>query len=140
MADMKIDHLGIAVRSIEEALGFYRDALGLELKGAETVEDQGVNVALLPVGESRIELLEPVSAASPVGRFIAKRGEGLHHICYEVEDLASKLEELRSRGVRVLDGYPRPGAEGNLVAFLHPASATGVLVELVEKARTSEER
>ena len=136
---MKIDHLGIAVRSIEEALGFYRDVLGLELKGAETVEDQGVNVALLPVGESRIELLEPVSAESPVGRFIAKRGEGLHHICYEVEDLASKLEELRSRGVRMLDGYPRPGVEGNLVAFLHPASAIGVLVELVEKARSSEE-
>ena len=136
---MKIDHLGIAVRSIEDSLAFYRDALGLELKGAETVEDQGVNVALLPVGESRIELLEPVSADTPVGRFIAKRGEGLHHICYEVEDLASKLEELRSRGVRVLDGYPRPGAEGNLVAFLHPASANGVLVELVEKARTSEE-
>ena len=136
---MKIDHLGIAVRSIGDALAFYRDALGLELKGTETVEDQGVNVALLPVGESRIELLEPVSADSPVGRFIAKRGEGLHHICYEVSDLTSKLEELKLRGVRVLEGYPRPGAEGNPVAFLHPASASGVLVELVEKARTSEE-
>ncbi len=136
---MKIDHLGIAVRSIGDALAFYRDALGLELEGTETVEDQGVNVALLPVGESRIELLEPVSADSPVGRFIAKRGEGLHHICYEVEDLASKLEQLRLRGVRVLEGYPRPGAEGKLVAFLHPASAGGVLVELVEKAKISEE-
>jgi len=136
---MKIDHLGIAVRSIDDALGFYRDALGLKLRRAETVEDQGVNIALLPVGESRIELLEPVSDESPVGRFIAKRGEGLHHVCYEVDDLNSKLEELRSRGVRVLDGYPRPGAEGHLVAFLHPASASGVLVELVEKARTSEE-
>ena len=136
---MKIDHLGIAVRSIGDALAFYRDALGLEFEGTETVADQGVNVALLPVGESRIELLEPVSADSPVGRFIAKRGEGLHHICYEVEDLSSKLEQLRLRGVRVLEGYPRPGAEGNLVAFLHPASAHGVLVELVEKARTSEE-
>ena len=136
---MKIDHLGIAVRSIGDALAFYRDALGLELEGSETIEDQGVNVALLPAGESRIELLEPVSADSPVGRFIAKRGEGLHHICYEVEDLASKLEQLRLRGVRVLEGYPRPGAGGKLVAFLHPASASGVLVELVEKARTSEE-
>jgi methylmalonyl-CoA epimerase len=85
------------------------------------------------VGESRIELLEPFSEETPVGRFIAKRGEGLHHICYEVEDLSNKLEELRARGVRVLDGYPRRGAEGKLVAFLHPSSAGGVLVELVEK-------
>jgi methylmalonyl-CoA/ethylmalonyl-CoA epimerase len=130
---MKIDHLGIAVRSISDSLRFYRDALGLELKGTETVEDQGVTVALLPAGESRIELLEPVSEDSPVGRFIAKRGEGLHHICYEVEDLTSKLDELRSRGVKVLDGYPRRGAEGKLVAFLHPSGANGVLVELVEK-------
>ncbi|HVF92402.1 MAG TPA: methylmalonyl-CoA epimerase [Blastocatellia bacterium] len=135
---MKIDHLGIAVRSIEESLVFYRDGLGLEISGTERVEDQGVSVALLPVGESRIELLEPFAADTPVGRFIARRGEGLHHICYEVDDLSSKLEELRSRGARLLDGYPRPGAEGKLVAFLHPASANGVLVELVERTRTSE--
>ena len=136
---MKIDHLGIAVRSISDSLAFYREALGLELAGSETVEDQGVKVALLPVGESRIELLEPFSEDTPVGRFIARRGEGLHHICYEVDDLASRLDDLRSRGVRLLDGYPRRGAEGKLVAFLHPASAHGVLVELVEKARTHEE-
>ncbi|HSB09442.1 MAG TPA: methylmalonyl-CoA epimerase [Blastocatellia bacterium] len=135
---MKIDHLGIAVRSISDSLSFYREALGLELSGTETVDDQGVTVALLSVGESRIELLEPFSEASPVGRFIARRGEGLHHICYEVDDLASKLKELRTRGVRLLEGYPRRGAEGKLVAFLHPASAHGVLVELVEKARTSQ--
>jgi methylmalonyl-CoA/ethylmalonyl-CoA epimerase len=136
---MKIDHLGIAVRSISDSLGFYRDALGLELHGTETVEDQGVNVALLPVGESRIELLEPVSEETPVGRFIAKRGEGLHHICYEVDDLGARIAEMKDRGVRFLDGYPRRGAEGKLVAFLHPASAHGVLVELVEKAKPSEE-
>lgn len=130
---MKIDHLGIAVRSISDSLAFYRDALGLELSGTESVEDQGVRVALLPVGESRIELLEPFSEETPVGRFIARRGEGLHHICYEVEDLSGKLDEFRARGVRVLDGYPRRGAEGRLVAFLHPSSAGGVLVELVEK-------
>ena len=130
---MKIDHLGIAVRSIADSLSFYREALGLELKGTETVADQGVTVAMLPVGETRIELLEPVSEDSAVARFIAKRGEGLHHICYEVDDLAAKLAELGARGVRVLDGYPRRGAEGKLVAFLHPASANGVLVELVEK-------
>jgi len=133
---MKIDHLGIAVKSISDSLSFYRDALGMEPGGTEIVEDQGVTVAMLPVGESRIELLEPVSEDSTVGRFISKRGEGIHHICYEVDDLTSKLEELRARGVRQLEGYPRRGAEGNLVAFLHPASAHGVLVELVEKART----
>jgi methylmalonyl-CoA/ethylmalonyl-CoA epimerase len=135
---MKIDHLGIAVRSVRDSLAFYRDVLGLELSGTETVEDQGVRIAMLPVGESRIELLEPISEETTVGRFIAKRGEGLHHICYEVEDLASKLDEFRLRGVRLLDGYPRPGAEGKLVAFIHPASANGVLVELVEKASLSE--
>jgi len=133
---MKIDHLGIAVKSISDSLSFYRDVLGIELAGTETVDDQGVHVALLPVGEARIELLEPISAETPVGRFITKRGEGVHHICYEVDDLSSKLEELRSRGVRLLEGYPRRGAEGKLVAFLHPASAHGILVELVEKART----
>lgn len=133
---MKIDHLGIAVRSISDSLGFYQDALGLELTQTEAVDNQGVNVALLSVGESRIELLEPFSEETPVGRFIARRGEGLHHICYEVDDLSTKLEELRSRGVRLLDGYPRRGAEGKMVAFLHPASAHGVLVELVQKANT----
>ncbi|SRR6266404_1340653 len=136
MTNMKIDHLGIAVKSISDSLSFYRDVLGIELAGTETVDDQGVHVALLPVGEARIELLEPISAETPVGRFITKRGEGVHHICYEVDDLSSKLEELRSRGVRLLEGYPRRGAEGKLVAFLHPASAHGILVELVEKART----
>jgi methylmalonyl-CoA/ethylmalonyl-CoA epimerase len=108
----------------------------MELAGTETVDDQGVHIALLPIGEARIELLEPISAETPVGRFITKRGEGVHHICYEVDDLSSKLDELTSRGVRLLEGYPRRGAEGKLVAFLHPASAHGVLVELVEKART----
>ena len=136
---MKIDHLGIAVRSIEDSIAFYRDGLGLELGSVETVADQGARVALLEVGESRIELLEPVSEESVVGRFLAKRGEGLHHICYEVEDLTGKLEELRSRGARVLDGYPRRGAEGKLVAFLHPASANGVLIELSEKPNREEE-
>jgi methylmalonyl-CoA/ethylmalonyl-CoA epimerase len=135
---MKIDHLGIAVRSMSDSLAFYRDVLGFEVSGTETVEDQGVHISMLPAGESRIELLEPISEETPVGRFIARRGEGLHHICYEVEDLSLKLDELRLRGVRLLDGYPRRGAEGKLVAFLHPASAGGVLLELVEKASLSE--
>jgi len=134
---MKIDHLGIAVKSLKEALPFYTDILGLTVKATEIVDDQGVTVALLPAGESRIELLEPLSDDSVVGRFLAKRGEGLHHICYEVDDLQSKLEEFGARGVNLLSGYPKRGAEGKLVAFLHPASANGVLVELVEKARKS---
>lgn len=135
---MKIDHLGIAVRSVGDSLAFYRDALGLELAGTETVEDQGAHVAMLRVGESRIELLEPVSEDTVIGRFIARRGEGLHHVCYEVDDLVARLDNLKSRGVRVLEGYPRPGAGGNLVAFLHPAAANGVLVELVQKVKRSE--
>ena len=132
---IKIDHLGIAVRSIGDSLAFYRDALGLEFVETETVDDEGAHVAMLRVGESRIELLEPVSEDTVIGRFIARRGEGLHHVCYEVDNLAARLHDLKSRGVRVLEGYPRPGAGGNLVAFLHPASANGVLVELVEKGR-----
>ena len=137
---MKIDHLGIAVRSIGDALKFYGQAMGLELAATERVEDQGVTVALLPVGESRIELLEPFSEDTAVGRFIAKRGEGLHHICYEVEDLAAKLLDMKAQGVRVLDGYPRPGAEGKLVAFLHPADTGGVLIELSEKINHEENK
>jgi methylmalonyl-CoA/ethylmalonyl-CoA epimerase len=132
---MKLDHLGIAVRSISDSLKFYTDALGLEVEGRETVESEGVHVALIPVGESRIELLEPVSEDTVVGRFIAKRGEGLHHISYEVEDLEGKIEALKAQGVRFLEGYPKRGAEGKLVAFLHPASANGVLVELSEKVK-----
>jgi methylmalonyl-CoA/ethylmalonyl-CoA epimerase len=118
---------------LSESIGFYRDVLGVEVAGTETVEDQGVTVALLPVGESRIELLEPVSPESVVARFIQRRGEGLHHVCYEVDDLEAKLERVKACGVRVLDGYPRRGAEGRLVAFLHPAGANGVLIELVER-------
>ncbi len=136
---MKIDHLGIAVHSLSDALAFYRDALGLELDHTETVAAEGVQVAMLPVGESRIELLEPLSEATAVGRFLAKRGEGLHHICYEVENLAAKVEDLKARGVRVLDGYPRRGAGDKLVAFLHPASANGVLIELSESPTITKE-
>jgi len=134
---MKIDHLGIAVKSLKDALPFYEAVLGLELKGTEVVDDQGVTGAFLPGGDSRIELLEPLSGDSVVGRFIDRRGEGLHHICYEVEDLESKLQEFGARGIKLLTGYPKIGAEGRLVAFLHPSSANGVLVELVQKVKTT---
>lgn len=127
---MKIDHLGIAVRSIEETLAFYRDAMGLEVTHRETVDDQGVHVAMLPVGESRVELLEPVGPDTPVGRFLDKRGPGLHHVCYQVADIHGALQSLRAAGVRLVDEVPRVGAGGHLVAFVHPSSTGGVLVEL----------
>ncbi len=135
---MKIDHLGIAVESIEQALVFYRDALGLELKHTETVADQGVNVAMLPLGESRVELLEPTGPDTPVGKFIAKRGPGIHHICVAVEDIHATLAELKAKGVQLIDETPRPGAEGCLVAFVHPKGTNGVLVELSQKMEHGE--
>ncbi|MBK7601140.1 MAG: methylmalonyl-CoA epimerase [Acidobacteria bacterium] len=133
----KIQHLGVAVSSIEDALNFWREGMGLELGAVEVVEDQGVKVALLPIGESRIELLEPTGDETPVGKFIAKRGQGIHHICVEVDDVAAKLEELKTRGVRLIDEQPRIGAAGALVAFIHPANTGGVLIELTQKGTGS---
>ncbi|QQS49209.1 MAG: methylmalonyl-CoA epimerase [Acidobacteriota bacterium] len=135
--DTKIQHLGVAVGSIDEALAFWRDGLGLELKEIEIVEDQGVRVAMLPIGESRIELLEATGAETPVGKFIAKRGPGIHHLCVEVDDLEAKLAELRARGVRLIDETPRIGAGGALVAFVHPAGTGGVLIELTQRGTGS---
>ncbi|HXF03972.1 MAG TPA: methylmalonyl-CoA epimerase [Blastocatellia bacterium] len=129
---MKIDHIGIAVRSLDEALAFFSDALGLQCTGRETVAEQGVRVAFLPVGESRLELLEPIHEDSPVGRFLRKRGEGIHHICLMVDDIDVALADLRARNVRLVDETPRCGAEGRKIAFLHPSSSHGVLIELVE--------
>jgi len=128
-----IQHLGVAVESIEGALAFWRDALGLELKGVETVEDQGVRVAMLPIGESRIELLEASGEDTPVGKFLSKRGPGIHHLCVEVDDINAKLIELKTRGARLIDERPRIGAGGALVAFVHPSSTGGVLIELTQK-------
>jgi LAO/AO transport system kinase len=129
----KIQHLGIAVDSIDEALGFWRDGLGLELKEIELVEDQGVRVAMLPIGESRIELLEATGEGTPVGKFLSKRGPGIHHLCVEVIDIKAKIAELKARGVRLIDEEPRAGAGGALVAFIHPSSTGGVLIELTQK-------
>jgi methylmalonyl-CoA/ethylmalonyl-CoA epimerase len=133
MSSNKIQHLGVAVGSIDEALSFWRDGLGLELHEIEVVEDQGVRVAMLPVGESRIELLEATGEDTPVGKFIAKRGAGIHHLCIEVENVAAKLAELKARNVRLIDEEPRIGAGGALVAFVHPASTGGVLIELTQR-------
>jgi methylmalonyl-CoA/ethylmalonyl-CoA epimerase len=131
--ETKIQHLGVAVGSIDEAIGFWRDALGLELTDVEVVEDQGVRVAMLPIGESRIELLEATGDETPVGKFIAKRGPGIHHLCVEVDDINAKLAELRACGVRLIDQQPRTGAGGAQVAFVHPSSTGGVLIELTQK-------
>lgn len=129
---MKIDHLGIATRGIEDALRFWEDALGLENVHTETVDDQKVRVAMLPLGESRIELLEPTSDDSPISKFLDKRGGGLHHIAIRVDDIEAALARLKEKGMRLIDETPRIGAEGCRVAFVHPSSANGVLLELVQ--------
>ena len=133
---MKINHLGIATKGIDEALKFWENALGLENVHTETVEDQKVRVAMLPIGESRIELLEPTSDDSPISKFLEKRGGGIHHIAVEVENIEQALKKLKSEGMRLIDETPRIGAEGCLVAFVHPASANGVLLELVQAVKS----
>lgn len=128
----KVDHIGIVVRDIEEALKVYRDALGLPLAHIQEVPEQRVRIAFLPVGDCEIELVEPTTADSGVALFLEKRGEGLHHICFEVNDIEAALRELAAKGLQLIDEKSRQGAMGQ-VAFLHPRSAHGVLIELVEK-------
>ena len=130
---MKISHLGIATKGIDEALKFWQDALGLENIHTETVEDQKVRVAMLPLGETNIELLEPTAEDSPIQKFLEKRGGGIHHIAVEVENIEESLAKLKNEGMRLIDEKPRVGAEGCLVAFVHPSSTGGVLMELVQK-------
>lgn len=129
---MKIDHIGIATSGIAEVADFYREALGLNIEDVEEVAEQKVRVAMLPIGESRIELLEPTTSDSPISKFLAKRGPGIHHVAIQVEDIRESLEKLRQKGARLIDEEPRSGAGGCLVAFVHPSSTGGVLVELVE--------
>jgi methylmalonyl-CoA/ethylmalonyl-CoA epimerase len=129
---MKINHLGIATKSIEDALTFWVNGLGLKNVHTEVVEDQKVRVAMLPVGDSRIELLEPTSDDSPISKFLEKRGGGIHHVAVEVDDIRAALADMKSKGTRLIDEEPRAGAEGCLVAFVHPAASNGVLLELVE--------
>jgi methylmalonyl-CoA/ethylmalonyl-CoA epimerase len=130
---MKINHIGIATKSIDEALKFWVGAMGLENIHTEVVEDQKVKVAMLPIGESRIELLEPTTEDSPISKFLDKRGGGIHHVAVEVDDINAALEEMRSQGTRLIDETPRIGAEDCLVAFVHPSASNGVLLELVQK-------
>ena len=130
---MKINHIGIAVKSIEEALKFYTERLGLESMEVVEVPEQKVKVIALQIGESRIELLESTSPDSPIAKFLEKRGEGIHHIAFEVTDIEKRLKGLKEKGVRLIDEKPRPGAHNTRIAFIHPKSTQGVLIELVER-------
>ena len=129
---MKIDHIGIAVRSLTDALKVYETAIGLNVSGFDEVDEQGVRVAMLTVGESRIELLEPTGPDSPIEKFMAKRGEGIHHIAVRVDNIEQTLERLKASGMRLIDSVPRRGAHNTRIAFIHPSSTHGVLMELVE--------
>ena len=129
-----IDHVGVAVADLEAAISVHRDTFRMPLVHRETIADQGVEAVLLDVGDSHIELLAPLSDDTPVGRFLTKRGPGLHHVAYRVDDVARRLEELRAAGVRLIDEAPRAGIRNSQVAFLHPSASGGVLTELVQPA------
>lgn len=128
----RINHIAIVVDDIDEALAFWRDALGLQLDHIEDVPEQESMVAFLPTGESEVELVQPTSDDSGVARYLQKRGPGMHHICFEVEDIQTSLEQLKGKGVRLINESPMVGAGGKKMAFIHPESAYGVLVELYE--------
>ena len=128
-----LDHVGIAVKDLGAALAFYRDALGLDVEATEEIASQRVRAHFLTVGEPRLELLEATSPDSPIAKHLERRGAGLHHITLRVEDIRAALAELKARGIRLIDEEPRPGAEGSLIAFVHPAGSGGVLVELKQR-------
>ena len=129
----KIDHIGIAVKNLDEAIAFYEGILGLTVTEIEEVPEQKVRVAFLPTGDSEVELLESTSPDGPISRFIEKNGEGVQHIAFRVDNLEKKLEELKSKGIRLIDEKPRRGAGGALIAFLHPKSTFGTLIEICER-------
>jgi methylmalonyl-CoA/ethylmalonyl-CoA epimerase len=130
----RIDHIGVAVEEIEPALELYRDSFELTLAHREVVEEQGVEAVLLDVGENHVELLAPLAPDTPVGRFLAKQGPGLHHVAYQVKDIDATLEALREAGLQLIDEQPRTGIRGSRVAFMHPRATAGVLTEIVEPA------
>ncbi len=130
----RIDHIGVAVEAIEPALELYRDSLELEVAHREVVQEQGVEAVLLDVGENHVELLAPLAEDTPVGRFLARQGPGLHHVAYQVTDIEQALDALRASGMRLIDEQPRTGIRGSRVAFVHPSSSGGVLTEIVQPA------
>jgi len=133
MKILKIDHLGIAVKSIDGGKNFWTDALGLSLEGTETVAEQKVTTAFLPVGESEVELLESTAPDGPISKYLEKKGEGIQHIAFRVENIEEALAELKAKGIQLIDEKPRRGAGGARIAFLHPKATSGVLVELCER-------
>ena len=133
MKVLKIDHLGIAVKSINEGKKFWGDLLGLWLEESEAMAEEKLITTFFPIGESEIELLESTDPEGPIGRFLEKRGEGVHHVAFRVENIEEALKELKEKGIRLIDETPRAGARGAKIAFLHPKSTNGVLVELCEK-------
>jgi methylmalonyl-CoA/ethylmalonyl-CoA epimerase len=130
----RIDHVGVAVKDLDGAIALYEGTFGMPLSHRETVEEQGVEAALLDVGDGHVELLRPLGPDTPVGKFVAKRGEGIHHVAYAVADIDAALEELRSRGIELIDSEARVGIRSSRVAFLHPRSTGSVLTELIEPA------
>jgi methylmalonyl-CoA/ethylmalonyl-CoA epimerase len=130
----RIDHIGVAVEQIEGALELYRDSFELQVAHREVVEEQGVEAVLLDVGENHVELLAPLDPDTPVGRFLAKQGPGLHHVAYQVTDIEATLKALQQAGLRLIDSSPRTGIRGSRVAFMHPRATAGVLTEIVEPA------
>jgi methylmalonyl-CoA/ethylmalonyl-CoA epimerase len=133
MKALKVDHIGIAVKDLEESIKFYQDILGLELMGTEVVEEQKVRVAFLPVGDTEVELLESTSEDGPIAKFIEKNGEGIQHIAFKVDNIEEAIEYMISKGMRMIDEKPRYGAGGAKIAFVHPKSSNRVLVELSER-------
>jgi methylmalonyl-CoA epimerase len=130
----RIDHIGVAVEQLEPALALYRDSFQLEVAHREVVREQGVEAVLLDVGENHVELLAPLAADTPVGRFLAKQGPGLHHVAYQVSDIDATLQALKQAGLALIDEQPRVGIRGSRVAFMHPRATAGVLTEIVEPA------
>ncbi|GLB58111.1 methylmalonyl-CoA epimerase [Cytobacillus sp. NCCP-133] len=129
----KVDHIGIAVRSLDEALPFYTETLQLEFLGIEEVKSQGVKVAFIKAGETKLELLEPTSQESPIAKFIERRGEGLHHVALGVDSIQDRIKVMKEKGIKMLGDEPKPGAGGAQVAFMHPKSTGGILYEFCEK-------
>lgn len=133
MKALKVDHIGIAVKNLDETLKFYTDVLGLELHGTEVVEEQSVKVAFLPVGDTEIELLESTSPDGPIAKFIERNGEGMQHIAFKVDNIEEAIAHMQEKGLRMIDEQPRYGAGGAKIAFVHPKSSNRVLVELSER-------
>jgi methylmalonyl-CoA/ethylmalonyl-CoA epimerase len=133
MSAKKINHIGIAVESIDDYVNFYENVLGLKVEGLEVVAEQKVKVAFMKIGESRIELLEPTSEDSTIKKFIDTKGTGIHHIAFDVDDIETELSRLKKTGIRLIDEKPRLGAHGTKIAFIHPKESKGVLVELTEQ-------